>query len=282
MMATIPATAPASHGHSAARNFLWVVVATMRSYYLQFASNVIRVLRGPLGAACSLAAIIIVYNISGQTSVDDSDVLGFLVAGNLAVYAWGATVWACGFGLQMEAFTGTLAAVFASPAHRLAVVVGYGLGNFVYSLPTVGVIVGIGLALVASFHIASVPLVLLALSGIYASALSIGVACAGLFILSRQANSLANFLQSPIYILGGFYFPRSVLPGPLEYVGLALPITHALDALRATLLDGAGWADVAAPLGWTLVGSVGFLLIGIWSMKRVDYALRTTGDLNLF
>jgi ABC-2 type transport system permease protein len=264
------------------RRFLWVVWATVRNYNLQFASNTIQLLRGPTGAVLGFMAIMLVYRISGQTAVARDDVLGFLLTGEIAVYAWGATVWACGFGLQMEAHRGTLGPVFASPASRMAVLTGYGIGNFAFSLPSVACLLIVGFSFGARFTVSSPVLVVLSVGAIYVSALCIGIACGGLFILSRQANSLSNFLQTPIYILSGFYFPRSVLPDWIEPVATILPIAHAVDMLRAAALDGAGWGDVTQELLATLAGCVIFLLIGIWSMKRVEHAVRRSGVLNLF
>lgn len=264
------------------RRFWWVVLATVRTYNLQFASNTIQLVRGPTGAVLEFLAIMLAYRISGQTAVAEQDVLGFLLAGALAVYAWGATVWACGFGLQMEAHAGTLGPIYASPASRLAAVTGYGVGNFVWSLPSMVSLLVVGLAFGAEFQIANPGLAIVAIGMVYLSALSIGIACGGLFILSRQANSLANFLQTPIYLLAGFYFPRSVLPDWLEPLGAVLPIAHAVDALRAATLAGAGWREVAPELAMTLGGCALFLAIGILSMRRVEHAVRRSGDLNLF
>ena len=140
----------------------------------------------------------------------------------------------------------------------------------------------VGFAFGANFNVADPVLALISLLMVFASALAIGVACSGLFILSRNANSIANFLQTPIYILAGFYFPRSVLPDWLEPVAGVLPITHALEALRASTLAGAGWSDLGDQLALALAMSALFLLIGAWSLRRVDHELRRTGSLNLF
>jgi len=146
--------------------------------------------------------------------------------------------------------------------------------------PCSSLLVGIGFG--ATFDIADPIVASVALVLVFVSALSIGVACSGLFILSRNANPLANFLQTPVYILAGFYFPRSVLPDWLEPVGGLLPITHALEALRGSMLNGAGWVDLYDELVVAALASGAFLLLGIWSLRRVDHELRRTGSLNLF
>jgi ABC-2 type transport system permease protein len=156
------------------------------------------------------------------------------------------------------------------------------MGDMVLSVPSVLVTLLAGLAFGAHFEIASPLAALAALTCVFLGALAVGTAFSGLFILSRNANPLANFLQTPIYILGGFYVPRSVLPGWLEPLALVLPVTHALDALRATTIAGAGWTEVGDSLALAVLTSAIFLALGAWSLGRVDHALRRSGALNLF
>lgn len=264
------------------RDFVAAMFAAARVQQRTWASNVILLLRRPLNPALGFLAVLLAYRISGQTAVPAEDVAGFLIVGTLAIQAWDATVWSCGFALQSDAYQGTLPSILASPSNRMAVVLGYGLGDFVLSAPAVVVTLVVGLGFGVTFDVANPLLALTAMVLVYGSALAIGVACSGLFILSRNANPLANFLQTPIYILGGFYFPRSVLPDWLATVGAVLPITHALEALRASTLEGAGWSVVGDKLIVTLLASALFLLLGVWSLGRVDRELRRTGSLNLF
>jgi ABC-2 type transport system permease protein len=258
------------------------LLAAARVQQRTWASNVILLLRRPLTPALTFISMVLAYEISGQTAVPEDQVVGFLVVGTLAVQAWNATVWSCGFALQMDAHAGTLPSILASPGNRLAVVMGYGLGDLVLSVTAVLVTLLIGFGMGASFNVEHLLLAVLAFVLVWLSALAVGVACCGLFILSRNANSLANFLQTPIYILAGFYFPRSALPDWLEHVGGVLPITHALEVLRASLLEGAGWQESADQIAIAIGTSGLFLLLGVWSLRRVDHELRRTGSLNLF
>lgn len=264
------------------RDFVSTMLAAARVQQQSWASNAILLLRRPIVPALNFLAVLLAYRISGQTAVPAENVVGFLIVGIVAIQAWQATVWSCGFALQLDAYYGTLPSIMASPSNRTAVVLGYGMGDFVLSAPSVLVVFLIGLGFGAEFEIANPLVALVALAMMFISSLAIGVACSGLFILSRNANPLANFLQTPVYILSGFYFPRSVLPEWLEPVGAVLPITHALEALRASTLDGAGWTEVAGKLVVTLLASALFLMIGVWSLRRVDHELRRTGSLNLF
>jgi len=264
------------------RDFLAAMLAAARVQQRSWASNVILLLRRPIVPALHFLAVFLAYRISGQTAVPAENVVGFLIVGIVAIQAWQATVWSCGFALQLDAYYGTLPSILAAPSSRIAVVLGYGLGDFVLSAPSVLVVFLVGLGFGAEFDVANPLVALIALASVFLSALAIGVACSGLFILSRNANPLANFLQTPVHIVAGFYFPRSVLPDWLAPVGAVLPITHAMEALRGSTLDGAGWSGVYNQLIATLLASGLFLLLGIWSLRRVDHELRCTGSLNLF
>jgi ABC-2 type transport system permease protein len=264
------------------REFVATVLAAARVQQRAWASNVILLIRRPLVPVLTFIALLLAYDISGQTAVPQQQVVGFLIVGILATQAWSATVWSCGFALQMDAYHGTLPSILAAPTSRMAVVLGYGAGDLVLSVSAIGVTLLVGIGMGASFDIADPLLAATSLILVFFSALAIGVCCSGIFILSRNANPLANFLQTPVYILAGFFFPRSVLPPWLEPVGGVLPITHALEALRASTLAGAGWSDEWRPIAITLLTSGIFLLLGSWSLRRVDHELRRTGSLNLF
>ena len=44
------------------------------------------------------------------------------------------------------------------------------------------------------------------------ASLAVGFTLAGAFVLTRRANLLANVIQHPVYLLGGFVVPRDALP----------------------------------------------------------------------
>ena len=85
---------------------------------------------------------------------------------------------------------------------------------------------------------------LVSLFAVYVCCLCIGLAFGGLFVLTRQSNAMSNFLQTPMYLLAGFFVPRSALPEWLQKVSDLLPVSHAIDALRATTLTGGSFSDV--------------------------------------
>ncbi|MEJ7690418.1 MAG: ABC transporter permease [Nocardioidaceae bacterium] len=260
---------------------LRLVSATVRVYFLRFASNPIMLIRAPFQPLLILLGFHLAYAVSDQTRVAGVDAMGFLVVGMLATLAWSSTVWGAGNALQAEVYQGTISAVVAAPGRISSVILGYGLGSMVVNLPALAVSILTGLLLGADVRIDHPAAAVVALMALYACCLCIGLGFGGLFILSRQSNALSNFLQGPVYLLGGFFVPRSALPEGLQRVSVLLPIAHATDAVRATLLSGAGLGQIAGELLATALTSVVFLVAGLWGLHRLDEVVRRRGTLDL-
>lgn len=262
---------------------LWAtVLATARAQVQRWSAYLIDVLRMPLSPLLMFATWQITYNASGQRSVGGANVPGFLLVGMVGMITWTSTIWASGYAIEMERQEGTAGALFLSPASRVAVVAGYGLGSFIWLAPSFLVVLVLGFATGAQLHIADPLAVLGAVLALLAGSLACGFAFAGLFVLSRRGNLLANFLQTPIYLLAGFIVPRSALPDWLRPLSDLIPASHAVDALRASSLLGAGLASTLPEIVLALATSALFALIGIVGLRRVEHVAKRSGVLDLY
>src|SRR5205823_5371147 len=75
----------------------------------------------------------------------------------------------------------------------------------------------------------------------------------GLLIGSRvrtieAANGLMNATMLPMWVLSGIFFSARRFPDLLQPIIRRLPLTAAIDALRANMLEGAGLHEVGGPL----------------------------------
>lgn len=260
---------------------LRLVLATVRVFLLRYASNPIMLVRSPLGPVLILVGYHLAYDVSGQREIDGMSAMGFLVIGMLATGAWSSTVWGSGNAIQSQIYEGTISSVIAAPGRISAVITGHGVGSIIFGVPAVVASVLVGLGFGAHFAISDPAAVLLCLVAVYVSCLCIGLAMGGLFVLSRQSNALSNFFQAPVYLLAGFFVPRTALPDWLQKVSDVLPVAHATDALRDTALRGAGLTDVVGALGATAATSALFLAAGLWGLHRLDDAVRRRGTLDL-
>jgi len=91
-------------------------------------------------------------------------------------------------------------------------------------------------------------------------------AALGLFVASRArkietVSGLMNLVMLPMFVFSGIFFSSDRFPGVLQPLVKALPLTALNDALRATILEGAGLASqtgrVAVMLVW---GALSFVL----------------------
>jgi ABC-2 type transport system permease protein len=80
---------------------------------------------------------------------------------------------------------------------------------------------------------------------------------AGAVIVVKQAGLGVGFLVTGISLIGGFFFPVSLLPGWIEWMSKIQPFTPALDLLRhllvGTPLAGSQWTAIAKLVGFAAV-----------------------------
>jgi ABC-2 type transport system permease protein len=66
----------------------------------------------------------------------------------------------------------------------------------------------------------------------------IGIISASFVMIFKQGDPISWVLTMGSILLGGIYYPITVLPGWLQKVSFFLPITHSLEGMRLTLLQG--------------------------------------------
>ena len=82
-----------------------------------------------------------------------------------------------------------------------------------------------------------------------AAFLGIGIASGGFTLMFKKGDPVTWVFTALAVPLGGVLYPVDSLPGFLQPLSAVLPITHALEALRRTLLDGATLMEVRSSLG---------------------------------
>jgi ABC-type uncharacterized transport system permease subunit len=172
---------------------LWAVLtATAAAYVKSNNAYLIDIIRIPLYPLAFYATSRISYAVAGQERVDGADPSAFLLVGMIGLITWSSTIWASGYAIERERAMGTVAALFLSPASRVAVIAGYGLGSFLWLLPSYAVVGLLAAATGARLRVADPPALLAAAAALALGSLAVGFALAGLFILSRRANLPAS------------------------------------------------------------------------------------------
>jgi ABC-2 type transport system permease protein len=74
--------------------------------------------------------------------------------------------------------------------------------------------------------------------------LAVGYIIAAWARTEETANAGTSIVQFPLMFLSGIFFPISFMPGWLQPVAAAMPLTYLADALRQTMVGGAAYASL--------------------------------------
>jgi ABC-type multidrug transport system permease subunit len=136
----------------------------------------------------------------------------------------------------------------------------------------VTVILYVGISTIIGFHNAGSFLTLLLVAVLSAlSMVALGLTIAARFSSEELVGGLLNLLTWPMMLLSGIWFSLEGSPRWIQWVAHLFPLTHALDAARAVMLDGAGLRLIAPNLLYLAATALAFLTFGAWSFRwRID------------
>lgn len=172
----------------------------------------------------------------------------FIVPGLIALIPAMVAVMMTALTVAREFERGSMEQLFSTPVGRVEIVLGKLLPYLVLGLIQVALIVVVGVLLFGVPFEGSL-LVLLGVSTVFLMA----VLMQGLVIsivtrsqvLASQVALITTLL--PTLLLSGFIFPLENMPLPLRVLATILPSSHFMWSLRAIVLRGNGWAEVALP-----------------------------------
>ena len=108
----------------------------------------------------------------------------------------------------------------------------------------------VGIATIIHFHTAGSIMLLLLVAVIGAlSMIALGLIVAARFSSEELVGGLLNLLTWPMMLLSGIWFSLEGSPQWVRWIAGLFPLTHVLDAARAIMLDGAGFAADRSPSG---------------------------------
>lgn len=127
----------------------------------------------------------------------------------------------------------------------------------------VTVLVFVGLRLVLDFPMEGSGALLLLVATLGSIAMiSIGLFVAARFTSEELASGVLNVLTWPMMLLSGVWFSLEGSAEWVQWVAKIFPLTQMLDAARAIMLDGAGFAEIYPQLVFLVATSALFLTLG--------------------
>jgi ABC-type multidrug transport system permease subunit len=126
----------------------------------------------------------------------------------------------------------------------------------------------LGIGVIIHFHSAGNVLLLLLVAILSAlSMIALGLTIAARFSSEELVGGLLNLLTWPMMLLSGVWFSLEGSSRWVQWIAHVFPLTHALDAARAVMLDGAGISQIAPHLLYLAVTALAFLAFGAWSFR---------------
>lgn len=206
----------------------------------------------------------------------------FFVVGNAVQVCSMASIYGMTMTIANERYFGTLAPLLASPAARIPLFLGRALPPIANGLivSAFGFTIG-ALFLDFELPLASLPaLVIVVLITVF-SCTGFGMVLGSIGLRARDVFFVSNLMYFLMLLLCGVNVPLADLPGWMQGIGRALPLTHGIEAARG-VAAGQSLSEVS-DLVWTEAG-VGFLyvLAAYTTFRIFEVESRRTGSLTNF
>lgn len=181
------------------------------------------------------------YNPEGMSQYN-------IVPGLLGVILQMTMVMMTAMALTREIERGTMENLLAMPVTPAEIMLGKVLPFLGVGAVQVVVVLGAAKALFHVPFVGSLPLLLTGILIFVLALVLLGYTISTLARTQMQAMQLTFFFFLPSLMLSGFMFPFDGMPPWARAIGEIFPLTHFLRVIRAVMLKGATFPDIAAEM----------------------------------
>jgi len=178
------------------------------------------------------------------------------------------------FAIIWERWEGTIEYTFMAPVRRVTHLLGCACFALLYGiLRTAVILVVMMLAFRLDLSHADFGGALVVLTAATVPVMGLGILTSILPLLSPEKGEQMAFAVNGILLLvSGVYYPVSVLPGWLQFIGDASPLTYTLSGIRAALLEHRSPGALLPTVGLLLAMGVVLVFAGFsafsWAERR--------------
>ncbi|HDY69958.1 MAG TPA: ABC transporter permease [Actinobacteria bacterium] len=177
--------------------------------------------------------------------------------------------------IRGEQMMGTLEAMLVTPTRLSTIIISSSQWSFAFTSLRVGIYLLLGgLLFGVDFGDANVIPALAALLLTVIAFSSLGIISASFIMIFKRGDPIAWLISSTSTLVGGVFYPISILPDWLQKLSYLFPITYSLDAIRLSLLQGYGFAnqevtrDLAALVVFSVITLPVSLVIFRYAVRR--------------
>ena len=222
--------------------------------------------------AAAFFTIVLFYYISRLVTVSafktPNDYFAFAVIGVAIMEVVGSTLSALPLKIRQELVAGTFERLVVSPFGAICSIVAATIFPLVVALVmgTLSLLfasLAFGLPLDWSTAGFAVPAGLLAAAAFLPFALLVSA----VVLAFKQAGSLTGFLVTGLSLVGGFFFPVSLLPGWIQWTSDVQPFTPAVELLRHLLVDTPMAGSPARAVAKLGLFAIVLFPVGVWAVR---------------
>lgn len=206
--------------------------------------------------------------------------MAFLLVGIALTDCVGVSLISFAAQIREAQTTGTLEATLMSPVRLPVILVYSSLWNyficavrFALYLAIGGYLYGVDLA---GAHL---PAALLVFALTVCCFVGVGMLWAGIVMLVKRGESIMTVAATIVLLVSGVLYPVELLPGWMQTAASAVPLTHALEAMRLALLKGTSIGELRDLLLALSTFAVLLLSIGVGGFNRAVEMAKHAGSL---
>ncbi len=164
--------------------------------------------------------------------------------------------------------TGTLEALLMTQTSIPTIIFSSSIYSFLWTSLRVFILLSLGIIIFdmsaenANFGVAIIILLLT-----ITSSMGLGIISASFIMVFKKGDPINMIFSSLSSLLGGVFYPVSVLPGWMQKCAFFIPITHSLEGMRQSLINGSNFKDVWQNIIVLITFSVILLPISLWIFK---------------
>lgn len=179
--------------------------------------------------------------------------------------------------------------VYIAPSRFMVFLIGRSIPRMGVAFLSFVITVGFGIAAlgvpIKLLHVDYVLLLLSLLVG-FIAIVGLGIALAGFaLVLKRGAYQMPQAVTGALYLVSGAIFPIVILPGWLNALSLATPLTYWLELVRRALLGTANdprfpIASTPAIFGWLALTTALYAVAGLITFRICEHYARERGQID--
>jgi ABC-2 type transport system permease protein len=228
--------------------------------------NAKEVERDPLNLGMTLVlppALLVVLDALGGE--DATFLTPTMLAPGIALFGFVMLMFSSALILARDRETALLSRLLTAPLRSSDFVGGYSMPYLAVAVVQ-SLVVFVGAALLGAENAGNPVLVVLVLLLMAIFYVGLGMAFGSLLGVTALSGAYTVILLLTIF--GGAWFDLEEIGGPFETVGNLLPFKHALDAMRAVMVDGDGLSSIGTDLVWVAGYTAAAVALAIVMFRR--------------